>query len=169
MRLTSKKTLIFNGILSFIFSACTNTQLFYSNEAEVAQDEAGVYTELKLNENGSFEEYMYYSIGGTDEDVDFGSVILGDYSFEKDTLFLVYTNYSKGNDNFPELINGKYHEAYVLRKGKLTKLQPVTYSSHFVNLVMNKGKAKQLRDRANYNDIIWKINYSNDSTFTLIE
>ncbi len=158
-----KASVVF-ALLTFLV-ACNSKNMFYHNETEVAPDEAGVYTELQLNKNGSFVEYLYYSIGDSLESIDFGTVILGNYTFETDTLYLIY---SLPDSSQPKNTTATVHydEAYVLRKGKLAKLQPVTYSSHFVNLVMTPGKAERLRSRENYDSIIWKINNANDSTYT---
>lgn len=144
--------------LALISQGCSTKVMFYHNEVEVAQDEAGVYTELKLNDDGTFEEYLYYSIGDSIEEIDYGTIINGSYTYQQDTLYLVYQTTENDSRELPTLIKGKYHEAYIKRKGELVKLQPVTYSSHFVNLILKKGKAKQLRSRSNYDQIIWKDN-----------
>ncbi len=129
----------------FIFiTSCQSTSFFYN------ESENETYTELQLKSNGTFVEYVYFSVQDSLLGDDFGNVIDGTYYEIGDTLFLAYKSSTESTG---------VKEVYVRNGNDLVKLEPITYSHHFLNMVFAKGKSSKLRELPNYDSINWKAGF----------
>ena len=135
-----KKNLLFIVFFGLVLISCNEVKYF---NYEVNQN---LYTELRLKSKGVFEEYIYFNVEDTVISDDFGNVISGNYEYSGDTLLLYY----KDADQKKEA------EIYIKKGLNLVKLEPITYSHHFLNMIYISGKSEKLRDLPNYTTIIWK-------------
>jgi hypothetical protein len=136
-----KRTISLAALLVICVYSCQSTSFFYNESANET------YTELQLNSNGTFAEYFYYNLDDSLQNADFGNIIDGTYTEIGDTLYLVYQ---------PSIANATVEEVYLKSGVDLIKLEPVTYSHHFLNMVFTEGKSPKLRALKNYNSIAWK-------------
>lgn len=135
--------LFFFTLLITFLNSCANTQYYHHNP----KSEEGVYTELLLNKNGSFEEYLYWEINDSLDNETFGIIITGTYEQKGDSLFLTYDS-SSGNTEFDE--------SYLVTENGLYKLEPITYSYHFLNMFLSPGESQKLHDLPDYKKIVWR-------------
>ncbi len=127
--------------LIILMNSCQSTSFFFN------ESENETYTELQLKSNGTFVEYVYFSVQDSLMGEDFGNMIDGTYERIGDTLFLAYT---------ANTANTVAKEVYLKTADDLIKLEPITYSHHFLNMVFAKGKSSKLRALPNYDSINWK-------------
>jgi hypothetical protein len=135
-----KKLVVSLVSLLFLFS-CQSTAFFFN------ESENETYTELQLKSDGTFIEYIYFNVQDSLMPIDYGNIIDGTYKQIGDTLFFVYDS---------PMVNSETNEVYLKKGMDLIKLEPVTYSHHYLNMVFAKGKSTQLRALPNYDSITWK-------------
>ncbi|MFT5822031.1 MAG: hypothetical protein ACI8ZM_003287 [Crocinitomix sp.] len=121
--------------------SCQSTSFFFN------ESENDTYTELQLKSNGTFVEYIYFSVQDSLMAEDYGNIIDGTYKQVGDTLFLVYETITE---------NSAINEIYLKKGNDLIKLEPITYSHHYLNMLFAQGKSPQLRALPNYESITWK-------------
>lgn len=136
-----KRSISFAVLLAICLNSCQSTSYFYNESANET------YTELHLNSDGSFAEYFYFNVKDSVQAEEFGNIIDGAYEEVGDTLFLVYQ---------PTMMNSTLKEVYLKSGDDLIKLEPITYSHHFLNMVFTEGKSPKLRSLDDYNSIAWK-------------
>ncbi|NOQ74729.1 MAG: hypothetical protein GQ574_22135 [Crocinitomix sp.] len=137
-----KKIHVFGVFFLLIFMISCQSTSFFFNESENE-----TYTELQIKSNGTFIEYVYFNVQDSLMADDYGNVIGGSYEQIGDTLFLVY-----GSVTEKSVIN----EVYLKKGNDLIKLEPITYSHHYLNMVFAQGKSPKLRALTNYESIRWR-------------
>lgn len=135
--------LFFFALTIVLLTACASTQSYHHNP----KSEEGMYTELLLKKNGSFEEYLYWEINDSLDNETFGILITGTYERKGDSLFLTYDSGSGDTE---------FDESYLVTENGLYKLEPITYSHHFLNIFLSPGKSQKLHDLPDYKEIVWR-------------
>lgn len=143
-----KYGIVFTVLLTLVvFSSCQTTTYYFH------ETPSRTYTELQLNKDGTFKEYIYLSVRDSLIQNDFGNVISGTYSYKSDTLLLKYDNYSGVESTNA---TDRAEEVFIKDGKNLIKLAPITYSHHFLNMTFLSGKSKGLRSLEQYDAINWK-------------
>lgn len=137
-------------ITSFLMSSCV---IYYSNNIVSEDGAQEIYTEYQLKKDGSFEEYIYRDLIEDEDGMDYGNKITGVYEKIGDTLFFTYQH----NDTTHE--SESTDEVYLIVDKGLQKLDPISYSYHFLHQTLKKEKASKLRDLPVYDSIVWIEGY----------
>ncbi|MDA7803222.1 hypothetical protein N8987_01425 [Crocinitomix sp.] len=135
--------------LSISMSSCV---AYYSNNTVSKDGDQEIYTEYQLKRDGTFDEYIYRDLIEDEDGMDYGNKITGTYEKNGDTLFFSYNH----NDPTHKKLS---KEIYLIVDDGLVKLDPISYSYHFLHQTLNKEKASKLRELPVYESIIWVEGY----------
>lgn len=135
-----------------LLASCGATKYYYSEGVNRTQPEIETCIELQLHKNGTFDEYVYFVLNDTIDNVNEGRLISGTYTSRNDTLFLMYHDKDKVHSADDST---DYHEIYLVEEERLILLAPITYSYHFLNQTLVPGKSKRIRVLPFYESIKW--------------